>query len=142
MNILLSHLVNRRRLAYLFLDKDNNLISSGGDLTYYGLGTLGTGESVEDRLAFVQDGMFRENETVFFEYVSLGDNLYANVLSSVTPNGICVILLDVTDQARRIQSMQQSGNELFLCREQLIETKKLLQQALLTIRDSKPDDKI
>lgn len=86
--------------------------------------------------------MFGESETVFLEYVRLGDNLYANVLSSVTPNGICVILLDVTDQATRIQSMQQSGNELFLCREQLIKTKKLLQQSLLTIRESNPDYKM
>jgi len=95
------------------------LISSGGNLVVYSLDTIGIGDSTEAHLHFVEDHMFDSDQTFFFEHICILPNRYVNILISAIHDSLCVIFLDVTSEVRRIESMQQAGNELSLCKEQL-----------------------
>ena len=116
---LLDHFIDKRHLAYCFVDKDKRLISSGGDLTFYGLENLKNGDLVDDALQFVEESMFSDCQSIFIEHVFFTSDSTANIYISTDGQGICVILTDVTPEVRRIEAMQQTGNELNLCRERL-----------------------
>lgn len=95
------------------------------------------GDLVEGALEFLEDRMFSETEIVFLEHVSLSASLTANIYISATESGLCVILMDVTSEFNRIKSMQQTGNELCLCRERLRKVEQQLQQSLQAYQDRK-----
>ena len=54
---MIKNIIEIRQPAFILLDDKMSLQKSGGDLTKYGLNNIETGESLEDRLFFL-DGMF------------------------------------------------------------------------------------
>lgn len=125
---LLSHFIDKRHLAYCFVDKDKRLVSSGGDLAFYGLEKLKNGDLVDDSLQFVDDFMFTDYQNIFIEHVFFTTDSMANIYISTDGQGICVVLTDITSEVRRIEAMQQTGNELNLCKERLRQAESKLNQ--------------
>ncbi len=126
---LLGHFIDKRHLAYCFVGKDKRLISSGGDLAFYGLENLKNGDLVDDALQFMEESMFSDCQSIFIEHVFFTSDSTANIYISTDGQGICVILTDVTPEVRRIEAMQQTGNELNLCRERLRQLELRLRSA-------------
>ncbi len=130
MQCLLEHFINSRRLAYCLAGKDKRFISSGGDTVFYGLDTLKPGDSIDEALPFIEGTVFTNCGSIFIEHICFKPDSFANIHISSEEKGICVILLDVTHEVMRIKAMQQTGNELHLCRERLNRVEKKLKQAL------------
>lgn len=74
--------------------------------------------------------MFSCCDGMVIEHVFFKPDSFANIYVVTTENGICVTLLDSTPEVKRIEAMQQTGNELNLCKERLKQAEKKLKQAL------------
>ena len=97
-------------------------------MAFYGLEKMKNGDLVDDALQFVEESMFTDCQTLFIEHVFFTTESTANVYISTDEQGICVILTDVTSEVRRIEAMQQNGNELNLCKERLRQAESKLKQ--------------
>ena len=83
----------------------------------------------------MDDPLLSDSEIRFLEHVCLGPGLVANIFIAPHKDGLCLILVDATSEAGRIQAMQQKGNELVLCMERLRKVELKLRDCLAQKED-------
>ena len=108
----LNKLASRERnLAFLTVGNEGDLIDWGGRLDLYGIQDLQKGEPAGSHI-FYLEGLFplTEDPTILpSNHTESGTPVDLHLFSS--PEGICVLFLDVTERVNNQQSMQQRGNE-------------------------------
>lgn len=130
-NILIEHLLDSARPAYVAIDKNYKLISANGDLSYYGLDGLVVGEECLDQLAFlIGNSLSEQTEIPFYE---TNNGKVAQLLISPSQDSVFVFFIDAQIAHEEQQKIQQETNELLLTYEQqerlvneLVETKDKL----------------
>lgn len=110
--------LQNRSPAYLQVTLAGRVISAGGELMAYGLTGVEAGESVGDRLFFLE-GFFplaSASEVLPSVHIDGGRIVDIHLIAGDTEGWI--VLLDTTADAQRQQQLQQKGNDLSLLRQQ------------------------
>jgi len=121
--------------AYLQVTAKGHLLSSGGNLQKYGLAAIAPGEYVGEAFYYLE-GFFPIERTEVMQHLQLdcGPVVDIHIVQACENKGDgWVLLLDTTEEAQRIQRLQQKGNDLSLLRQQYT---KLLNQHLTPSQQS------
>jgi hypothetical protein len=113
-------------LAYLSVNEEESLTNWGGEIHYYGLSNLNIGQSVTEKLSFLE-GMLPLSEILVLPFLSLDGEHCAHVHLVPYQTGIYILLFDATCEHEQLQEAQQQLNDLKLVlyrKEQLIDTLK------------------
>ena len=134
---LAQRMIAQRSLAYLQITTAGRCLSAAGELEKYGLSNIATGvetgEEVCDRLPFLEAFLPLCNRSEILPQVHLSPDLIID--AHLIPNqlthqfapqrvfnkpldGGWLLLLDTTAETRKLQQLQQRGNELSLIRYQ------------------------
>jgi len=116
-------------MAYCFTDKRHRLKNCGGSLATYGLDQIKFGDSMQERLPFLEGVTVGPGETIILPIVALTTHVYADVHIVGSKTGIWLIFLDKTAQAKHYQALLQEANETTLVREQLTRATAELEDA-------------
>ena len=129
----------RRRPAYLSVDGEGRLSSSGGDVAHYGLAQLGAGDDVQATAGFLVGLLPAPDEPLVLNAVQTAEDVFADVHVMSADGADWVLLLDATEQAEASRALQQRGNELSLLRDELARQNEALEAANTEIRQAHED---
>ena len=110
--------VDSRMPAYILVDNQARVITSGGRCDRYGLDGLSAGEPVGERVDCLESLLPLNGEQFTLALVQVQPEVYADLHFFPDDAGDWVLLLDATPQAMRIYDMQQNMNELSLLRRE------------------------
>lgn len=114
--VLRKHLLDSTRPAYISIDKEYQLLSASGDLSYYGLDNLSIGEKCLAQLAFLVGNDLSEYTEIPFYQTDKGN--IAKLLISPSKDSVFIFFIDVQVAHEEQQRIQQETNELLLTYEQ------------------------
>lgn len=107
----------QRALAWLLVDSSLVLADAGGNLGNYGLETLRIGEPACEQ-AFFLEGLLPLNETPFrLRSVEMASRRVADLHFYAEPQGVWIVLLDVTAERDEARLIQQKAYEMTLLSE-------------------------
>jgi class 3 adenylate cyclase len=98
------------------VNRDGDLLDSGGDLSRYQLDNLNQGMAMDREVSFLT-GLFPcESTPLLLSYVKITAQLSAHIHIFPLEENYCVLLLDATAAERERTAMQQKVNDLNLLR--------------------------
>jgi len=114
----LQHLcVRDRSPAFVLVGHDGKLKDWGGFCENYGLTSLVRGESAADQIDCLAGILPVSGGGMHLPFVDLTPDVTADLYFLSGEEGDWVLLLDSSAEARRLEKLQQSGNELALYRQ-------------------------
>lgn len=113
----MSFNVEERALAFLLIDNNNRVTDHGGNLSAYGLEDVQEGEYARDRLDFLEGVSLGEEKALVLSRVAMKSGIYADVHIVANQDGLWIVLLDVSEETRQLEAMQQAANESCLLRQ-------------------------
>ncbi|MGH9843139.1 MAG: sensor histidine kinase [Blastocatellia bacterium] len=106
--------------AYLFVDRNANLMGWGGSTAAYGLADLRAGEPVGEQIYFLEGLFPLDDDGLSLPFIHTPSGRPADLHLFTTPEGDCALLLDATVTEQQQRLMQQKGNELQLSYQRLV----------------------
>jgi len=95
------------------VDSDHKIAKIKGDLTAFGF-DIATGSKAGESFTFLETLLPFKYEKLQLDCVQTPNNLYINVHLEPYQNGLFIFIHNVTEQAYKLQEMQQNRNELCL----------------------------
>lgn len=114
--------------AYLLVTDEGRLLESGGDLDSYGINGLAQDMDVTEEIPYLSGLLPLEGNNLSLPRVQTRTGIFADIYIFRRDEGIWVLLLDVTSEARHRRRQQQRANEAKL------ETGELKQQSEVLAR--------
>ncbi|MBM4142298.1 MAG: sigma-54-dependent Fis family transcriptional regulator [Lentisphaerae bacterium] len=108
--------VKDRAPAYVLVGPDGLLRDWGGFCENYGLTDLSRGRSAADQIDCLAGVLPLGGASMRLSFVELTPDVTADVYFLSRPEGDWVLFVDSTVEARRLERLQQSGNDLALAR--------------------------
>ena len=110
-------LIAKRRPAYLHLDRIGRVLSGGGDLEAYRISPRSAGQSVSEIFDFMEGMLPLDDDACHLE--CLQPQTDTCIDAHIVPDGptYWLMLLDMSEEERKIQAMQQKANELALIQD-------------------------
>lgn len=106
-----------RRPAYLRLDRMGTILEGGGHLAAYQLNPLATGQPVSTIFDFMEGMLPLEDDTCHLSCLQPQADACIDAHLITDASDCWLLLLDMGEEERRHQEMQQKANELVLLRE-------------------------
>ncbi len=106
--------------AYLFVDRNANLMGWGGSTEAYGLANLHAGQPVGEQVYFLEGFFPLDNDGLSLPFIHTPSGRPADLHLFAAPEGDCALLLDATIPEQQQRLMQQKGNELQLSYQRLV----------------------
>jgi|GEM_PF-6216825 len=127
------------KASYFIADQKGKLLQWGGDLAYFGVENMSTGDMAEDHInalfGLLNPSTVPNNENVFVEHVRLDKKIYADILIVHKENQYITFLKDSSEKAVQIFEVQQSRNNLKILVEALatsVESQKKMRSTFLS----------
>lgn len=133
-----SLFIRSRFPAFLFIAHDGNLVDWGGCCDRYGLNKLTSGIPAEDQVDFIAAMLPLEGHRIHVPRLLIHDFRVVDVHFVPGDGGDWVVMLDVTEDAKREEIIQQQSNDLCLLKqkqEEILEQLSSSNQNLLTVLD-------
>jgi hypothetical protein len=119
-------------LAYLHLDKEGRVQAIKGEKEAFGLEDLQTGQLVTGRVNVLEGVLPLNNENLYIPHIAISSVVYADIHIIATASEDWILFLDTTQEAKKLQLIQQQRNEMFLLKDQL--NNKFLAESLYNER--------
>jgi PAS domain S-box-containing protein len=97
--------------AWLYLEDGEKLSEWGGDLSSYGISGLENGMDVTEHIPYLGGMLPLEGNSLSLPRMQTRTGIFADIYIFRDDNGVWVLLLDVTSEARRRRRLQQRANE-------------------------------
>ncbi|MFH0958488.1 MAG: hypothetical protein V1897_07260 [Pseudomonadota bacterium] len=119
MNQILALNLEKRSVAFCFLDHDYKINRFGGSLETYGLRNLKEGQRADNVFPFLEETFAESRESRLIRHVALESGVFADVHLIFHEKGLWIVFLDATQEVERLALMQQRGNEANLLKEKI-----------------------
>jgi PAS domain S-box-containing protein len=103
-----------RSPAYLLVQRDGLLKSWGGQLAAYGIEELRADEPAGEQFFLLEGMLPLDSSPTFLPYVKTDSGLSADIYLFDGEEGVWVLLMDATWEARKRKAIQQKANDLSL----------------------------
>ena len=138
--------LDSRAAAHLRIDASGRITHAGGNLARYGLAENPTGQPLEDAAPFLVGLIPLSARSLSLRWMQVAPATtdparpiaIADVHLMQDGDSVWVLLLDATDAAAQLQSMQQKGNELALERDRLAKRVRDLEDEVRAIKNPQP----
>ena len=131
--LLRQHLLDAAKPAYLVTSEDLKLVSANGDLEFYQLQNIVTGESCESRLDFLIG--YDVSEPLELRFYQVSDEVIAHVVLLPHKDHLIILFMDATEAYQQEIKVQQKTNDLLI----LSERQDAIVKELVKARDSIAD---
>jgi signal transduction histidine kinase/DNA-binding response OmpR family regulator len=131
--LLRQHLLAAAKPAYLVTDKEFNLISASGDLAFYELSKLKTGQSCESSLNFLIG--YDTAEALELRFFQINEEVSAHIVLLPHEGHLIILFMDASAAYHQEQQIQQKTNDILM----LSEKQDSIVKELVQTRDSLAD---
>jgi signal transduction histidine kinase/ActR/RegA family two-component response regulator len=125
--LLRQHILSAAKPAYLVTDKQFNLVTASGELSFYELENLKTGCSCESSLSFLVG--YDVNEAIELRFFQINEEVIAHVVLLPHEGHLIILFMDASAAYHQEVEIQQKTNDLLILSEKQDEIVKELVRA-------------